>query len=250
MSEEKKPRTPGEQWDAVMQAAMGPEARELEEASDEEIDRELRAAGINPDRLAADGNALAARLMREAGIGGGDRETEKENDREHDHEHEHEHEHERDHDHDHDHDHDREGGNAPVAAVLADANVLPFAPVAARKRPRWPLLLVAAALGAGVTKVAVTVAERDRTPVEPRFPEPAPVGPEKPERSEVALRLREDAARELATRNYQACLDLLDRARELDPAGDNTEETRRLRKEATAALTADAAPRHDKKAPK
>jgi len=176
MSEEKKPRTPGEQWDAVMQAAMGPEARELEEASDEEIDRELRAAGINPDRLAADGNALAARLMREAGIGGGDRETEKENDREHDHEHEHEHEHERDHDHDHDHDHDREGGNAPVAAVLADANVLPFAPVAARKRPRWPLLLVAAALGAGVTKVAVTVAERDlqsRRPSVPRSPSEA-----------------------------------------------------------------------------
>lgn len=100
MSEEKKPRTPGEQWDAVMQAAMGPEARELEEASDEEIDRELRAAGINPDRLAADGNALAARLMREAGIGGGDRETEKENDREHDHEHEHEHDRGRDHPHD------------------------------------------------------------------------------------------------------------------------------------------------------
>lgn len=245
------PGTPEQQWRAVMLTALGTEARELTDASDAEIDDELRMQGINPERLAKDGNALARRLMREAGMLEGEPEPE-------------------------------EAPSAPVPIDLVsapnlDADLAPARandvepPVAtaqladdviqlpvrepARIRPpipiraRWPLLLIAAAITTVAITTGVTIALRD-----PPAPTPDPLheGPREPSPLEVASRLRHEAEKACATYDWQACADKLDQAKALDPRGEERNNVIAMRAAASTALaprpviTADAATNGDK----
>jgi hypothetical protein len=74
-------RTPEDRWRTLNEAALGPDARELEERSDEEVARNLRAKGADPERIAREGAALALRLMGEEGFLGGDAVAEGEHER-------------------------------------------------------------------------------------------------------------------------------------------------------------------------
>lgn len=202
MSDEKRPLSPEEQWRAIALTSMGAEARELEEMTDEEVDRELRASGIDPDRLAREGNALAERLLRELTAAPANAPA-------------------RDRDHDPD----------PVQAQPA---VLPFP---SRPRPRWPLLLLAAALALAAITTGAAIALRDRHPPTRLLPGPTSTRREPPP-EEVARRLRDDAEEACGRSEWQACLDGLDRARGLDPAGDTTVKAQILRATAVRELAA------------
>ncbi len=59
MTTRKKPETPEEQWDAIVEMANGAEAREIDAMSDEEVKASLRAMGLDFDRISAEGARLA-----------------------------------------------------------------------------------------------------------------------------------------------------------------------------------------------
>ena len=61
----KDPLDPEAAWRAAVLAALGPDERELEDESDEEVARDLRDRGMDPARLRAKGASLAATLMAE-----------------------------------------------------------------------------------------------------------------------------------------------------------------------------------------
>jgi hypothetical protein len=191
-------RTPEDRWRTLNEAALGPDARELEERSDEEVARNLRAKGADPERIAREGAALALRLMGEEGFLGGDAVAEGEHER------------------------DRARDRAPAAPILAGPIVLSFP----RRRARWPLLLVAATVGAIAIPTAVTIAYR-HDPVVPDHG-PSPI--------EVAAQLRIAAEHDCDHLLWQACLDKLDEARTLDHSGDDTRDVQRMRSAATTAL--------------
>jgi len=248
MSDEKRPLSPEEQWRAIALTSMGAEARELEEMTDEEVDRELRASGIDPDRLAREGNALAERLLREltaapANAPARAREPERTESAQRtesveDHgakrsapDPDPDHDRDRDRDRDPDPAHDRDPDPDPVQAQPA---VLPFP---SRPRPRWPLLLLAAALALAAITTGAAIALRDRHPPTRLLPGPTSTRREPPP-EEVARRLRDDAEEACGRSEWQACLDGLDRARGLDPAGDTTVKAQILRATAVRELAA------------
>jgi hypothetical protein len=62
------PETADEPARAIHEASFPTDARSLEDESDEDLDRELREAGLDPERIAREGSALAKRLLKEAEI--------------------------------------------------------------------------------------------------------------------------------------------------------------------------------------
>ncbi len=205
MTETKKPRTPEEQWEAVLLQAAGPEARELDEMSDEEVDAELRKSGIDPERLAKEGGASVS-----------------------------------------------ESASAAVPVQAQPADVIAF-PAVARRRPRWPLLLVAAALATAAISTGVVIATRDTPPPRPidelelpplERPEPAP-------HNELAIELREKARTDYDNGALLDCLQKLDQARALDPAGEALPAIQHLRENVKARMAAlDAGPDERKRDPR
>jgi hypothetical protein len=215
MTEPKKEPTPEEEWAMVGQLALRAEARELAERPIEEVERGLRAGGIDPERVARDGRAFAERLMREAGMNGPDR----------------------DHDH-HERDPDRESDPDPPDSLDDDrvAHAQPVIPFPSRLSGRWPLLFAAAAVGAVAIPTGITIALRDRPRPLEIIHDETPVRHE-PSPTELAANLRREANDACAKREWQACLDKLDDARQIDVVGDETPAVERLRASAVLGLT-------------
>jgi hypothetical protein len=211
MSDVTKPRSPEEQWRDIERMSLGAEARELEEMSEEEIDRELRAAGMDPERMERDGNALAERLMREAGVP------------------------------------EAVSAIEPRDGVSRVAQARPAViELSERRRVRWPLLLVAAVIASVAAATAVTIARRDDVlpPVPKDVPQETPAPPV-PSPLELAATYRQDAQDAFARGDWQACLASLDRAKAIDPAGDAFEGVQRLRE--AARVKEEEMKREDKK---
>jgi hypothetical protein len=57
-----KKRTPQQTWDALERQARHDEIEHFLAMSDEEVDERLRAAGFDPEQVAAEGEALANKL--------------------------------------------------------------------------------------------------------------------------------------------------------------------------------------------
>jgi hypothetical protein len=227
MTDDKKEVTPEELWAAAEAIALEAEARELAAESDEDIARELRADGIDPDRLVREGRELAARLLRNA-AGAKNDPAAADDDRDRDAEHDVPHD-------DHVRGQDQDGihplAGAPLPPVQAQPAVILFPQ---RPRPRWPLLLVAAAIATLSITTVATLALRDR-PLVPTPDDAAPRRAAPPE--ELAVKLRIEAESDCARRAWQTCLDKLDRARDLDPRGDLDPEVTSLRTGAASALS-------------
>lgn len=123
------------------------------------------------------------------------------------------------------------------------------------RRPNVPAIawLVAAVAGAGIGGGAVYIAmehQRPGAPSPPPLPAlstspppaPVPVEPAPPEPVSAAD-LRRDAFSECAAHEWDACLADLDRARALDPAGDDAAAVKDARKRAIAGIVSSKPPR-------
>jgi hypothetical protein len=67
---DKRKRQPHEVWDALEKMALEDEAERVAAMSDEQLDAELRAAGIDPEETRRKGDEIAARAAEIAGRAG------------------------------------------------------------------------------------------------------------------------------------------------------------------------------------
>jgi len=199
MNKGKKEKTSVEKWAALTEAADAMEAERVAELSDEEIDASLRAAGLDPAKVAAEGEALVARLMREAGIHATADAADPEP--------------------------APVSGPAPAPSPEPDrpparpilAEVVPFREP---RRVMWPYYGLAAA-------AAVLAIVALRRP---------PSVPDDPSQREVAAKLRDEAKTQCAEGAWRTCVDTLNRARDVDLVGDESAEVQELRAAAAKAL--------------
>lgn len=193
----RKPETPEEQWKALADLARDGEAREMAEQPDEEARAEMESRGQNAEAVGERGRAFVEQMLRETG-------------------------------------HAREAGEPGAVERVAEAQdpddrevdaPEPRAPVvrlATRRRVRWTVTLVAAAIlvTMGIT-TAVTLVLRDRETPRPRQDQPAPpLAPERTPNEMAAATLRREADAACAKGDWRACGAKLDDAMRLDPAGD------------------------------
>jgi hypothetical protein len=199
------PRDPVSLWNWLLDEAAAAEIDAVVSASDEDIERELAAAGFDVAAEKAAAEAFLASLESPAA--------------------------------------------APTDAPKPARQVVPGGapaktaaaapPPTPRKRPR-PIVVFAtigiAAAGAAGIYAATRPSEPPITPAPvPSFPPPAPP-PEDSARLVAAATLRRDAKTALGGGHPQECLQMLDEARERDPAGDADPDVQTLRKAAREML--------------
>jgi hypothetical protein len=191
---------PDEVWDAVMKMVDEDEAKRLQGMSEEEIDREARAEGLDPAADRARGEALAARLRRtsdkvpvsrEAAVGTG------------------------------------RAGPAPGVSGRAVPSTRP------KPARRVPYAVWAIAAVVGVLAL-VLLFERDEVMAwfngEPARIEPdRPRPPEEPSAQERAKALRREAEITCQLELWVRCGQKLDEATKLDPAGESEPRVQALR---------------------
>jgi RNA polymerase sigma factor (sigma-70 family) len=139
----------------------------------------------------------------------------------------------------------REGEGEKLESIAADENI-PATRVRQRvsrmrrwMKERWLAELAAvAALSLLVVIVVRWLRSPDQPPeaIGPDVPKTAPITPEPPSYLERARTLRADAMKQCEARSWRACLDGLDEASRLDPAGDQAQNIQQARAEARAAL--------------
>jgi RNA polymerase sigma factor (sigma-70 family) len=153
----------------------------------------------------------------------------------------------------------REGAGEKLEAIAADANV-PAPRVRQRVsrlrrhyKARWAAQAAALAALLAVIICAWVASRKKQEEIAPRsvpttvptvplpVPEPTTVAPE-PTPEERAAELRQDAFRKCEVRAWQECLDGLDAARAIDPAGDTDPRITSARARANEALTPRQAP--------
>ncbi len=174
------------------------EAERILALSDEELDGELREAGLDPKAVRDEGRRLAEHASRATGEG-------------------------------------LAGGEAWVSGVV---------PLAPRRSlsARWTAVLAAAvvvlaASGALLAPtILATLAKRNEKPIR-IAPDVSASASSDPSPREI----REHAFAACASRRWTVCLDLLDMARGVDPAGDADERVNAARQEAEKALELDRA---------
>ncbi len=111
-------------------------------------------------------------------------------------------------------------------------------------KTRWAAQAAAlAALGIVALLALVFFLRREKAP-EPVIAHDTPHEPTPQER---AGRMRRDALRSCENGAYEPCLDGLDRAKEIDPAGDTAEEIQRARRDATEHLAPPSPTQNDTK---
>jgi hypothetical protein len=114
-----------------------------------------------------------------------------------------------------------------------------FAGATRRRRPLAVAAWLAAGAAAATVGGALLYSLTHRAPEQPAPPAPAPSPSSSPEPAPVAMTpsdQRKAAAAALAEGRPEECLQLLDRAKQTDPAGDATPDVRALRDRATRAL--------------
>jgi DNA-directed RNA polymerase specialized sigma24 family protein len=155
----------------------------------------------------------------------------------------------------------REGEGEKLETIAADENI-PATRVRQRvsrmrrwMKERWLAELAAvAALGLLIVIVVrwLRAPDQPREAIVPDVPTTAPIAPEPPSDLERARTLRADALKRCEARSWRACLDGLDEAARLDPAGDQAESIQRARTEARSRLQEQEnpkAPPNDEKPP-
>jgi len=223
----KKPETPLEQWEAVAAFARGAAPASVDDRTDAEIAAELRARGVDPERIGENTRAFVEQMLAEEEA-------------------------------------EEARAEVPVASPSGPAHdpvvtaapdsrpVVVEAQAAVPEEParvipigrrgpraRWTVVLLAAAvvlaLGAGA---AVGIAVRDRSPRTPLGPDP--LVPRRREDPMIALqlaaRLRDEARDECTRQEWATCQAKLDDARALDPAGDRDPDVQAYRARAAAGL--------------
>jgi hypothetical protein len=185
---------PDQVWDAVMKMVDEDEAKRLQGMTDEEIDREARAEGLDPGADRARGEALAARFGRTSDKVPVSREVRS-----------------------------PRGESAPSAP-------LPTAPRAPRRVP-YATWAIAAVLGGLVLTLLV---ERREVMAwldgEPAKIEPDRWGPPRePTPREHAEALRKEAETSCQLELWGRCSTKLDEAMKLDPAGESQPRVQALR---------------------
>jgi hypothetical protein len=204
---------PGEAWKALEQMAFDDEAERILGLSDKELDDELARHGFDPAALRAEGAAYAEKLKREAG--------------------------------------QRAAADRSADAADRSGKVvkLPVTVPPARRRPARVVWLAAAMLGAGVlTLVAMNGAAIVALfhHVEPIGPDIYDAGPPNWRDLRLAARLRDDAYAACDATLWQKCLDALDEAAKLDPAGDADPRVGAARELARSRIWSDSGPKDDK----
>jgi hypothetical protein len=191
MSQQRKHRlTPEEVLDAIEDADAADEAGRILALSDDDLDRELQEAGLDPDAVRARGRTIGERAMRAVGERSAD-------------------------------------GDAWVTA----------APPARRRSvaPRWSVLLAAAlaavVVGGATPIVARLLSNRDDGPTQNR-PDASPTATAAPSPRHI----RERALEACDQQRWGECLNGLDEARALDPAGDTEPRIQAARRHATEGL--------------
>lgn len=145
----------------------------------------------------------------------------------------------------------REGEGEKLESIAEEENV-PAARVRQRvsrmrrwMKERWMAELAAVALLSILAVIAWRFLRRpDEMPeAKPDKIEPMPpIAPEVPPELERARSLRADAVKRCDREEWQGCLDALDEAARLDPAGDTAKDVAELRGRATRALVPQVAP--------
>jgi hypothetical protein len=131
------------------------------------------------------------------------------------------------------------GGQTAAQAVEAVEPRLPLPLAARRRRPRTALVLLAAATAAAAAGgLAYSALHRSPAPPAPSpqpSPSPVPVPPAVPDLV-AASDLRQKAAAACEAQRWDDCLADLDRARALDPAGDDAPPVKSLRDQALTGI--------------
>jgi hypothetical protein len=196
---EPRKRTPAELWTAIERVADEAELARIDALGDEELDRELRQAGIDPDAAAGVVKEGLSRSRAPAPLGVTSAEARSQPA-------------------------PSASRNTPGPRGSRGANE-PRA-----RAVRWVAWAAAAAL---VGAVALVLARRDDGVAQPAPADAAPRDPEAQRRE--AARLRAEASDACARSQWTRCEENLDQARALDPAGEADPSVARLRDAVRAA---------------
>ena len=227
MTDDGPKRTPEDLMRALREYEKDADVEAVLAMSPDEVDRELRASGLDPEAVNAMGRATAEAALAKVL--------------------------------------ERMGPPVPPAPTSAPGAHGPHEPAIARDAatagppvPGAATSLALAILGVvALVIIALIVvfigpgrqAPRPHDTVVPSTDASArPTEETSPDRL-IAKSLREDATRACAKTEWAACLDALEDARRLDPAGEETPLVKVLRKAARDGLRQDKAPPRDDKAP-